>query len=222
MVCHALVWCHLQSHMADPLQDMQKQRLLQPDSPRKSDSPTSHVPQRPNQLQPLVSYSPRQVQLPQQPHTEPQLQQLPQQADQSDQWHWQHQRPSPRQPQAFEVLSQQPTVSQLAQNGTANGQQSVARPLSASFAESLGSDSEPQTQSASQAPDTSPRPRTATASASPRTTNEQQAFAVIRSKNVSWQASICQFHFHWMHVTQCHVACWNTADEAKSTEIVSV
>ncbi|KAL0051713.1 hypothetical protein WJX82_000908 [Trebouxia sp. C0006] len=93
------------SHMADPLQDMQKQRLLQPDSPRKSDSPTSHVAQRPNQLQPLVNYSPRQ----------------------------------------------------------------------------------PQTQSASQAPDTLPRPRTATASASPRTTNEQQAFAVIRSKNVSWQ-----------------------------------
>ncbi|KAL0027076.1 hypothetical protein WJX79_003569 [Trebouxia sp. C0005] len=48
------------SHMADPLQDMQKQRLLQPDSPRKSDSPTSHVPHRANQLQPLVNYSPRQ------------------------------------------------------------------------------------------------------------------------------------------------------------------
>lgn len=185
------------SHMADPLQDMQKQRLLQPDSPRKSDSPTSHVPQRPNQLQPLVNYSPRQVQLPQQPPTEPQLQQLPQQAEQSDQWQWQHQRPSPRQPQSFEVMSQQPTVNQLAQNGTANGQQSVARTPSASFAGSLGSDSRPQTQSASQAPDTSPRLRTVTASASPRSTNEQQAFAVIRSKNVSWQdaqgQNLCQY-----------------------------
>ncbi|KAL0038521.1 hypothetical protein WJX77_009245 [Trebouxia sp. C0004] len=130
------------SHMADPLQDMQKQRLLQPDSPRKSDSPASHVPQRPNQLQPLVNYSPR-------------------------------------------------------QNGTANGQQSVARPHSASFAESLGSESQPQSQSASQAPDALPRPRTATASVSPRTTNEQHAFAVIRSKNVSWQdaqgENLCQY-----------------------------
>ncbi len=205
LVCHASLWCHLQSHMADPLQDMQKQRLLQPDSPRKSDSPTSHVAQRPNQLQPLVNYSPRQVQqLPQQSQTEQPLQQLPQQADQPDQWHWQHQRPSPRQPQAFEVMSQQPTVNQLAQNGTANGQQSVARPPSALFAGSLGSDSQPQTQSASQAPDTLPRPRTATASASPRTTNEQQAFAVIRSKNVSWQASLFQSHFHDMHVLQRH------------------
>ncbi|DBA74932.1 TPA: hypothetical protein ACH3X2_009260 [Trebouxia sp. C0005] len=185
------------SHMADPLQDMQKQRLLQPDSPRKSDSPTSHVPHRANQLQPLVNYSPRQVQMPQQPHTEPQLQQLPQQADQSDQWHWQHQTPSPRQPQAFEVMLQQPTGNQLAQNGTANGQQSAARPHSASFAESLGSDSQPQPQSASQAPEASPRPRTATASASPRSTMEQQAFAVIRSKNVSWQdaqgQNLCQY-----------------------------
>lgn len=203
LVCHAPLWCHLQSHMADPLQDMQKQRLLQPDSPRKSDSPTSHVPQRPNQLQPL-NYSPRQVQLPQLPQTEPQLQQLPQQADQSDQWQWQHQKPSPRQPQAFEVMSQQPTVNQLVQNGTANGQQSVARPPSASFAGSLGSDSQPQTQSASQAPETSPRPRTATASASPRSTNEQQAFAGITSKNVSWQVSLCQSHFYSMHVLQCH------------------
>lgn len=207
MICHTPLWCHLQSHMADPLQDMQKQRLLQPDSPRKSDSPTSHVPHRANQLQPLVNYSPRQVQMPQQPHTEPQLQQLPQQADQSDQWHWQHQTPSPRQPQAFEVMLQQPTGNQLAQNGTANGQQSAARPHSASFAESLGSDSQPQPQSASQAPEASPRPRTATASASPRSTMEQQAFAVIRSKNVSWQVSLCQSHFHCIHVPHCHMPC---------------
>ena len=196
LVCHASLWCHVQSHMADQLQDMQKQRLLQPDSPRKSDSPTSHVPQRPNQLQPLVDYSPRQVQqLPQQPQTGQQPQQLSQQADQSDQWHWQHQRPSPRQPQTFEVMSQQPTVNQLVQNGTASGQKSVARPPSASFAGSLGSDSQPQTHSASQAPDTSPRSRTATASASPRTTNEQQAFAISRSKNVSWQVSFVSLTF---------------------------
>ncbi len=192
--------------MADPLQDTQKQRLLQPDSPRTSDSPRSSAPLRPGQLQPLSNYSPRQMQLPQQLQPDQQQQQqqqqrLPQQLDQSDQLHWQHQQPSPSQPQAFEVMSQQPGVDQSSQNGSTNSQQST-RPKSASFAEGLVSDSQSQTQSASQASDMSSRPMTATASSSPRVTNEQ-AFATITAKNVSWQVYILPWLFMISMMTTC-------------------
>lgn len=176
--------------MADPLQDMQKQRLLQPESPRPSDSPRASPPLRPNHLQPLANYSPRHMQLPQQPQLE--QKQLPQQVDHSSQWQWQPHESSPSQPQAFEIVSQQPAVNQFTQNGPASSQQSVARPRSASFVEDLASESQSQT---SQSVDTSSRPRTATTTASPRATNEQQAFVTIRAKNVSWQVQLLLLTF---------------------------
>ena len=184
---------YLQGHVADPLQDVQKQRLLQPDSPRTSDSPRSSGQFRPQQLPPLSNYSPRQMPMQQQPQLQQEQlqQQLPQQVDQSDDWQWQHQQSSPSQPQAFEVSSQPPGPIQSVQNGSPNGQQSKARPHSASFADVPVPDSQPQTQSASQLSQTSPqsRPQTATSSASPPVT-EEQAFVNLRAKNVSWQVQL--------------------------------
>ena len=171
--------CVLQGHVADQSQDVQKQRLLQPDSPSITDSPRSaSASQRQQHLQPLPGYSPRQPQ----PHQQlpQQLQQhSPQQAsDSSDDWNWPSQSsPGPSQ-QAFEVQSQAPAVTQ---NGTAHVLQQSQQPRSAGSA--ARSSPDPQDQDGSQRSSPSSRPRTATQS--PRVTNE--TLVSIRAKNVSWQ-----------------------------------
>lgn len=162
-------------HAADQLQDSQKQRLLQPESPRTSDSPRSSTPLQPQQLPPLSNHPPQQPPQHFQLQPEQQLQQqqqpqLPQQVA-LDQWQWlESQTASPGQ-HAFEVTAQQPTLSQQ------NGMQARSRPASASFANSLVQDSPSQTQS---------QASSRTVTASPRVTNDLP-FGTMQTKNVSWK-----------------------------------
>lgn len=170
------------------MQDMQKQRLLQPDSPR---SPSS---QRPQQTQPLSNHSPRQAQ---QMHQQLQSQSPQQASDQSDDdWTWpQSTALSPNQ-QATDLASQPPGGSQLAQNGSRNAAQPPLRPRSAS-----ASSPAPQDIDGSQHSATTSRSRTGTAS--PRLTND--ALVSMASKNVSWQVGPIHQRLIAQGLLTCHL-----------------
>ena len=156
------------------MQDLQKQRLLQPDSPR---APSS---QRPQQLQPLSNCSPRQAQ---QMHQQVQSQSPQQASDQSDDdWTWPQSTALTSNQQATDLSSQPLGGSQLAQNGSRNAAQHSPRPRSASAAERASSPA-PQDINGSQQSATTSRSHTGTAS--PRVTND--ALVSMASKNVSWQ-----------------------------------
>ena len=164
------------------MQELQKQRLLQPDSPR---SPSS---QRPQQMQPLSlpSSSPKQAQ---QAHQQLQSQSSQQASDQSDDdWTWPQPTTLSRNQQATDRSSQPPGGSQLAQNGPQSAAQHLSRPQSASASSPV-----PQDIDGSQLSPTTSRSRTGTAS--PRTTND--ALISMASKNVScvWLLA-CHFVTH--------------------------
>lgn len=171
----------VRSHVADQLQDAQKQRLLPSDSPR---SPSS---QRAQHAQTPTSYSPRQQA--QQPPQQRQPQSPRQASDQSDDdWTWPQQATPNASQQAAKVALQSPAVAQLAEGGSPNGS---PRPRSASLADRASPG--PQDSEGSQQSTTPSRPRTG--SASPRITSD--ALASIRAKNVSWQdaqgENLCQY-----------------------------
>ena len=156
------------------MQDLQKQRLLQPDSPR---SPSS---QRPQQLPPLANHSPRQAQ---QMHQQLQSQAPQQASDQSDdEWTWPQSTALTSNQQATDLSSQPPGGSQLAQNGSQDAAQHPSRPRSASAA---GRASSPAPQDIDGSQQSAATPRSRTGTASPRLTND--ALVSMASKNVSWQ-----------------------------------